>query len=196
MQAGLLKTYSPALVDRYHNVCAAVASVAPLHDDWQAMVDGSQTAIQVVTDIQTHDALAAEALQFATQGLYPEALAKLNGAAASITDATSVAAALARVTDVSTLTQWLSRTTQMDDALQLLWQSMVDSKGKVTAQVTAALRAVNDAKALLPDDNAVLQVVLQEMSSNMTSAGIAIETTRGALANALAGLGSGTVVGR
>ncbi len=196
LQVDLLETYSPALVDRYHDVCTAVASVAPLHDDWQAVVDGSQTAMQVVTDVQTHDSVAAEALQLATQGRYPEALTKLSGAAASITDATSIAAALAKVTDVSTLTEWLSRTQQMDDALQLLWQSMIDSKGKVTAQVQAALRAVNDAKALLPDDNAVIQVVLHEMESNLTSEGISIETIRGALASALADMTGGTVAGR
>jgi hypothetical protein len=83
----------------------------------------------------------------------------------------------------------------MDDALGLLWQSMIDSKGKVTAQVTAALRAVNSAKALLPDDNSVLQVVLYEMAGNLTANGITIETAKGALADALTDLGGGTVSG-
>jgi hypothetical protein len=196
LQVDLVKSNSPAMVDRYHQVCLAVASVAPLHDDWVAMVDGSQTALQVANDIETHDSLAADALQLATQGRYPEALTKLSGASALIADASSIAAELAKVTDVSTLTEWLSRTTQMDDALQLLWQTMIDSNGKVTIQVTAALRAVNDATALLPNDNSVLQVVLQEMAGNLTSNGISIETARGALANALSDLVGGTVFGR
>jgi len=195
LQVELAKTYSPALVDRYHQVCLAVASVGPLQGDWQSMVDGSQTAIQVANDIETHDSVAAGALQLATQGRYPEALTQLSIASASIADATTIAAELAKVTDVSTLTDWMSRTTQMDDALQLLWQTMVESKGEVTAQVTAALRAVNDAKALLPDDNSVLQVVIHEMAANLTSDGISIETARGALASAVADLTGGTVVG-
>jgi hypothetical protein len=195
LSTDLIKTYSPALVDRYHKVCLAVASVAPLQSNWQAMVDGSKTAIRVANDIEDHDSVAADALQLATQGRYPEALAKLSGATADIADANAIASDLAKTSDVSTLTQWLSRTKQMDDALGLLWQSMIDSKGKVTAQVTAALRAVNSAKALLPDDNSVLQVVLYEMAGNLTANGITIETAKGALADALTDLGGGTVSG-
>ena len=52
----------------------------------------------------------------------------------------------------------------MDDALALLWQTMIDSKGLVTAQVTAALKNVNAAKELLPDSNAVMSVALHEMA--------------------------------
>lgn len=195
LSTDLVKTYSSTLVDRYHKVCLAVASVAPLQSNWQAMVDGSKTAIQVANDIEDHDAVAADALQLATQGRYPDALTKIGGATADIADATAVAAVLARSSDVSTLTEWLSRTTQMDNALILLWQSMVNSKGKVTAQVTAALRAVNNAKALLPDDNSVLQVVLYEMAGNLTANGITIETAKGALAAALTDLTGGTVLG-
>ena len=51
LQTELIKTYSPAMVDRYHKVCLALDSVAPLRDDWQAMVDGSSTAMRGVDDI-------------------------------------------------------------------------------------------------------------------------------------------------
>ena len=103
-------------------------------------------------------------------------------------DASSIADNLAKVTDVSTLSKWLSRTTQMDDALRLLWQTMIDSKGRVTIQVTAALKIVADAKALLPASTDVLQVVMYELAGRLTSDGISIETARGALADALANL--------
>jgi hypothetical protein len=196
LQTDLIKTYSPALVDRYHKVCLAIASVAPLRDDWQSMVLGSETAMRVVNDIENHDSIAGDALQLATQGRFPEAMAKLDGASASIADASSVAANLAVMTDVSTLTEWLSRTKGMDDALRLLWQTMIASKGQVTAQVTAALRGVSSAKALLPNSTDVLQVVLYELAGNLTSDGISIETSRGALANALSELTGGTVLGR
>ncbi len=191
----LSKTYSPALVDRYHRVCLAIASVSPLHADWQAMVDGSGTAIRVANDIETHDSLGTDALQFASEGRYSDALAKLSDAATAIADATSIADTLAAATDVSTLTTWLTRTKAVDDALNLLWQSEIASKGAINAQVAAALRAVNSAKALLPDSNSVLQVVLYELASNLTTDGISIETAKGALATALSDLTGGTVYG-
>ena len=195
LQTELIKTYSPAMVERYHKVCLALDSVTPLQDDWQAIVDGSATAMRVVDDIETHDSTATEALKLATQGRYTEALTQLTRATDSLADATTIANTLASVTDVSTLTSWLTRTQNFDDALRLLWQTMIDSKGKVTAQVTAALRGVNSAQALLPTNSDVLQVVLYEAAGNLTSSGISIETARGALANALNDLTAGTVVG-
>src|ERR1035437_2294014 len=196
LHADLIKQYSPALVDRYRKVCLALASVSPLRDDWQSMVNGSQTAMRVANYIETHDSTAGDALELATQGRFPDALAKLDVASSAIVDANSVATHLAVVTDVSTLTQWLDRTKGMDDALRLLWQTMIDSKGKVTAQVTAALRGVNNAKALLPNSTDVLQEILYEMAGNLTSDGISIETARGTLADALTDLTGGTVFGR
>ncbi len=187
----LLKTYSPSLTDRYHKVCLAIASVAPLRDDWGSLKAGGQTAMRVANDINAHDSIATDALKLETQGRYAEAIAKLKDASDAITDASGIAANLSKVTDVSTLTEWLNRTKQMDDALRLLWQSMIDSKGKVTAQVTAALRAVSVAKALLPASTDVLQVVMYELAGRLTSDGISIETAKGALAEALANLVSG-----
>jgi hypothetical protein len=159
------------------------------------MENGSKVAMQVADDINTHDQTATAALQLATQGRYPQALAKLDEAAAALADAQGVATNLAAISDVSTLNEWLSRTKGMDDALGLLWQTMIDSKGRVTAQVTAALKAVSAAKALLPDNSDVLQVVLYEMAGSLTSNGISIETAKGQLASALADLAGGAVLG-
>ncbi|MGA3057472.1 MAG: hypothetical protein ABSE70_05465 [Candidatus Limnocylindrales bacterium] len=190
------KTYSPALVDRYQRICLVVASIAPLRNDWESLVAGSRTAMRVASDIDDHDRIAVEALQLATKGLYPEALTKLSGASAAIADATSIAADLAKVTDVSTLRDWLTRTAGWDASARVLWQSLIDSKGRITPQVTAALKGEADARALLPDDNSVLQVVLYELAGNLTSDGISIEAARGALSDALGGLVGGTVVGQ
>lgn len=191
----LSKMYSQPLIARYHGVCVALQSVAPLHADWQAMVDGSQTAIRVVDDIETHDSVATESLKSANLGRWPEAKAKLSEASASITDATAIAASLAGVTDVSTLTSWLARTTAMDTALQQLWQAMIDSKGLVTKQVTAALQAKSKAQALLPDTNNALEVVVYEVAGDLTAHGISIETARGELSGALADLTGVTPAG-
>lgn len=192
----LSKTYSSTLVDRYHRICLAVASIAPLRADWESLVAGSHTAMQVASDIDSHDQIGVEALQLATQGRYPEALTKLSGASAAIADATSIAAELAKVTDVSTLQDWLKRTAGWDASARVLWQSLIDSTGRMTPQVAAALKGEADARALLPDDNSVLQVVLYELAGNLTSDGFSIETARGALSDALSGLVGGTVFGR
>ena len=79
--AQLLKTYSPAMIDRYDEVCQAV--VVGRHRSratGNALVDGTRTAMQVATDINDHDQVAANALQLATQGRYPEALLQLQDA--------------------------------------------------------------------------------------------------------------------
>jgi hypothetical protein len=181
----LLKKYSPAMIDRYDEVCQAIASVDPLGDNWTSLVAGTRRSMRVATDIKDHDQIAGLALQYASQGYYPQALSELGNAAASLADADSIATDMAKVADVSTLQDWLQRTKDVDDALQLLWQAMIDSKGEVTAQVTAALKDVNSAKALLPNSNAVMTVALHEMAGGLTSDGIAIEVAKGTLAGAL-----------
>jgi hypothetical protein len=196
----LIKIYSPALVDRYFEVCQAIAAVAPLHDNWQTMFDRSRIAILVVNDIEDWDAGAKDARNSAAQGNYADALAKLRTASASIADASTTATLLAVTTDVSTLTKWLTRMAGVDDALALLWQMMIDSHGVVTAQVTAALRAVNEANALLPQTTdgfaSTLQVAMYEMAGNLVSETSDINQANGVLANALADLNGGLVYGR
>jgi hypothetical protein len=193
--ADLAEKYSPPVVSRYQLACSAVASVAPIHDDWQSMVDSSKTAFQVVDDIESHDSIATDALKLATQGRYADAIAKLALASSAISDATTIANNLAKVTDVSTLQTWLTRTSNWDAAALLLWQTTINSKGLVTVQVTAALRGEAQARALLPDNTSVLQVVLYEIAGNMTSDGISIETARGQLGSALDELTGGSVLG-
>ena len=205
-ETDLAKKYSPPLIVRYQKVCLAIGSVSPLHDDWNAMVGGSRTAIRVVEDIQTWDSMAESARESAVQGRYDDALTKLGKAATSIADATAVASDLAKTLDVSTLTKWLNRIGQMDGALRVLWQLMIDTNGAVTAEVTTALRTVADANNQLPwtqptvtppnappqysEDafQAALQVIVYEMAGNLTSDGISIETARSDLGDALAGL--------
>jgi hypothetical protein len=193
-EADLARTYDRTLIDRWRQVCVSLGSVSPLADDWAAMKNGAQVAMQVVDDINGHDSTAANALQLATQGRYPEALATLHNASVSLAGAQRIATSLATVADVSTLNEWLKRTADMDAALALLWQTMIDSNGRVTPQVTAALKGVTDAKALLPDNTGIVQIVLYELAGNLTSHGISIETAKGQLAAALAGLTGGSVL--
>lgn len=191
----LIETYSSDSIARYRNVCLALDSVAPLDDEWASLVGGSTETMKVAQDITDHDNLGKSALELGTAGRYPEALAKLADADKPLSEATTIAVQLAVVADLSTLTTWLSRTKGFDDSLHVLWQSMIDSKGRVTPQVTAALKLVNDAKALLPTDNSALQVSLFEMANRLTADGIAIETARGQLATAVSALTGDTVAG-
>ncbi|HEX7490660.1 MAG TPA: hypothetical protein VF337_03035 [Candidatus Limnocylindrales bacterium] len=199
LRTDLVKTYSPGLVDRYFEVCQAVSAVAPLHDNWQTMFDRSRTAIVVINDIENWDAAAADARNSAAQGNYADALAKLRTAAASISDASTTAALIAVTTDLSTLTKWLTRMSQVDDALALLWQMMIDTHGVVTVQVAAALRSVNEANAFLPQTTdafaSTLQVAMYEMAGDLVSETSSINQANGALTNALADL-TGVVYGR
>jgi hypothetical protein len=191
---GLIQTYSPDAITRYRNVCLALDSVKPLDDDWASLVSGSTETMTVAQDIADHDNLGKDALELATAGRYPDALAKLADADKPLTEAIATASKLSLVADLSTLTTWLARAKAFDDALRILWQSLIDSKGRVTSQVTAALKAVNDAKALLPTNNSALQVSLFELTSRLTADGISIETARGQLTSAVA-LSGGTVTG-
>jgi hypothetical protein len=72
---------------------------------------------------------------------------------------------------------------------------MIDSKGLVTKQVTAALQAKSKAQALLPDTNNALEVVVYEVAGDLTAHGISIETARGELSGALADLTGVTSAG-
>lgn len=175
----LAKINSSAVVHRLHKVCGARAAVAPLADDWNALVSGSKLVMQVIGDVNGHDAAAAEALQLAVKGRYEEALVKLGVADAAIADARTISDAFAMVTDVSTLDEWLTRYQGMDDALRLLWQMEQQSRGRPTPEVIAAMKVVNEAKALLPDSNSVMGIVTYEMSGQLTTDGIAIEVARG-----------------
>jgi hypothetical protein len=195
-EAELGKTHSPAMIERYRAVCAALQSIGPISPDWDALVVDSQVSMSVLQAILDHDRLAGEALALASGGRYPEALAKLDEASAALARAKETGDTLAKVTDVSTLTELLRRTKRMDDALRLLWQSMVESNGRITAQVTAALKAVSDAKAALPDDNSALQVVVYELAGQVTADAISIETAKGRLGEALNDLVEGPVYGR
>ncbi len=194
--ADLARTYSQALIARWHAVCAAIDSVAPLAGDWAAMENGAGVAMEVANDIDVNDQSVKGALQSATAGRYPDALAQLATATAAVADAQRIATELSKVGDVSTLTDWLSRTKTFDDALALLWETMIDSNGRVTIQVTAALTAEGEAEALLPDNNSVLQVVLYELAGDLTSNGLSIESAKGQLATALSDLTGGMVVGQ
>ena len=185
----LERVHGGTLVADWRQLCLSLDSVEPLRGHWTAMVDGSKVAMGVADGLAEHDRLAQEALQLATQGRYLEALARLDQAAKALDGARKLGAGLALVgRDVSTLNQWLERIDAMDAALETLWQEMITSGGRITAQVTAALKAVTEAQALLPGSGTILSVVLYELAGDLLNEGISIEQARGQLGAALATL--------
>jgi hypothetical protein len=185
----LERIYGGTLVAEWYGLCLSLDSVLPLRADWTAMVDGSGVAMGVADGIAEHDRLAEQALQQATQGRYAQALASLDAAAGALDGTRQLADRLSKVgRDVSTLDLWLERIDAMDAALRTLWREMIASEGRITAQVTAALKAVSEAQALLPGSDAVMSVVLYELAGDLLNQGISIEQAKGRLGAALAPL--------
>ncbi len=182
----LERIHGGTLVSEWQGLCRSLESVAPLRADWTTMVDSSGVAMSVADGIAEHDRLAEQALQQATTGRYPEALASLDEAGQALKGTRTLAEGLTKVgRDVSTLDRWVERIDAMDAALATLWREMIVSGGLITAQVTAALRAVTDAQALLPGSDAVMSVVLYELAGDLLNQGISIEKARGQLGAAL-----------
>jgi hypothetical protein len=185
----LERTYDGALVAGWQKLCRSLDSVEPLRSSWTTMEDGSSVAMGVADAIAEHDRIAEEALQQATQGRYPEALARLAEADDALADARQLGAALDQAgRDVSTLNQWLERIDAMDAALETLWREMIASQGRITVQVTAALKAVSEAQSLLPASDAILSVVVYELAGYLLNEGISIEQAKGQIGGALAAL--------
>ncbi len=194
-ERGLIEANGPATIDRYRVVCRTLAAVAPMPDSWRALVGGSKVVMQVIGDVKAHDVAAEAAIQAAVKGRYDDALASLDQAAAAIADAQTISDQFALVTNVSTLAELLSRYREMDDALRLLWQLEKESRGRLTPEVLAAMKVVNEADALLPDTNAFIGVVAFELSGQVTADAIAIEVARGKFQAELGQLVGGTVPG-
>ncbi len=185
----LERTHDATLVAAWQKLCQSLDSVEPLRSSWTTMVDGSSVAMGVADAIAEHDRIAEEALQQATQGRYPEALAKLTEADDALAGARRLGAALDQAgRDVSTLNEWLQRIDAMDGALDTLWREMIASEGRITAQVTAALKAVSEAQSLLPASDAILSVVVYELAGYLLNEGISIEQAKGQIGSALAAL--------
>jgi hypothetical protein len=191
----LIETYGTDTIDRYLTVCQALDSVAPIAADWGSLVDSSTLTMQVVSDIVAHDRLGTQALQLATAGRFPDALARLAEADKPLAEAASIATRLSAVADLSTLTAWLARSKAFDDALGVLWQAMIDWKNPLAPQVIAALKSEEAAKALLPTSNDALETSVDEMTKILPANGISIENAKGLIANAINTLTGGTVVG-
>jgi hypothetical protein len=175
-----------AVRDRYARLEAAVASTQGLEAAWLELASGSAAAARLSSLLAAHDEAVLAAAAQGRDAKYENALTTLDDADTAIADARLLRAQLARTVDVTTLDEWLDRSARYDVALRNLYQTLVDSDGRVTGAVREAMAAEEKAQDRLPPDTRGLVLIMAEIGrGGMNGAVVAIEQARGRLTEAL-----------
>ena len=183
---------SPDSLRRHTLALQAIASTDGLAAAWSRLGAGALAATRVTVLLVEHDQTSAAAAAAGRAGKYTAALDTLKESDDQIASARVLRDALAPSVDVSTLTQWLDLNAAYDKALRTLYQSLIDSKGQVTAKVRDAIAAEKAARAALPADTKGLVVILAEIGrGGLNQAVITIEVARGDLEAAVGLLTAG-----
>jgi hypothetical protein len=178
---------SAATIARYQQLASTPSLTTNLETDWQVLSARAEAASGVPALLATHDQQTAAAATQGEAGHYAQALALLDAPDATIAQARKLATSLSKSADVTTLNQWIDRQAAYDQALRQLYQTMLSSKGKVTAAVRAAFAAEEAAKAALPTSTKGIVVIMGDIArGGMSQVVIDIEVARGAIAAALA----------
>ena len=178
---------SPTMAARLSAAGDAVEAVRPLADLWSRVARGALPASEVATHLAEHDRVTFAATQDGTAGRYGDALKKLGKARAELDAATAISDKLGETVDTTTLELWIERNRTYDDALTHLYQSLRDSKGRVTDVVRSAYADVQRAQKRLPPDTRAIIVIMSDLAQGgLNQAAIRIEEARGALATAVA----------
>jgi hypothetical protein len=173
--------------DRHARLMRVLESTRTLEGAWASVGIGSIAASRLSSLLAAHVEAVLAAAAKGRAASYPEALTALDEADAAIADSRVLRDQLARTLDVSTLDGWLDRNEAYDVALRALYTALVDSGGTVTDAVRRAAQGETDAKAQLPGDSRGLILIMSEIGrGGMNGAVVAIEQTRGRLADALA----------
>ena len=197
--------WSPDTLARRDLAVQAAKSTEGLDLLWATLASGSLSATRLTKLLVDHDTNTGQAAALGREKAnYAGGLKVLDKSDQMIADARTLRDALANTVDVSTLTQWLDRNAEYDAALRELFQSLVDSKGKVTARVKAAFVAERKAQGFLPANTSGLVIILAEIGrGGLNQAVIGIEEARGKLEAAVdqlttppdSGAGSGSGAG-
>jgi hypothetical protein len=183
-------TLSAESRDRQAQALRALDATDPLAAGWSRLAVGSVAAAQVTTLLTDHDRVTGEAAALGSGAKYADALARLTESDRLIAESRTLRDKLASTVDVTTLTQWLDLNAKYDAALRRLYQAVLDSKGKVTAEVRAAFDAEAAARKRLPADTKALVIILAEIGrGGLNQAVIGIEEARGKLDAAIGVLG-------
>ncbi len=176
----------PAVRDRHARLAAALASTRGVEAAWLQLANGSAAATRLSNLLADHDAAVLAAAEQGRDAEYEAALTILDDADAAIADARSLRNALAQTVEVVTLDEWLDRSARYDVALRELYAALVESDGRITDAVRAAMTEEGSAKDRLPPDTRGLVLIMAEIGrGGMNGAVIAIEEARGQVAAAL-----------
>lgn len=178
---------SAAARERHARLVEAATLTSGLDAAWVRLTTGSLAASRLSARMAEHDEAVLAAAALGRRGQYEDAVAALDDADAAITDARVLRDRLAATVDVTTLDAWLDRNAEYDAALRRLYLALDDLGGRVTDEVREARAAERLARERLPPDGRGMILIMAEIGrGGMNSAVIAIEETRGALAQALA----------
>jgi hypothetical protein len=174
--------WSPETRARRDLLLKAADTMSGLDGLWLRLGAGSLTATRLTKLLVDHDTVAGGAAALGRKAKYVAGLAELTKADKIIADARALRDTLANTVDVSTLTQWLDRNAEYDTALRHLFQSLVDSKLKINAEVRQAFIDERRAHDLLPANTSGLVIILAEIGrGGLNQAVIGIEEARGQL---------------
>jgi hypothetical protein len=167
---------------RYEELAKARGLTTGLEEDWAAFAGRAIDAVNLTGLLTRHDTETAAAAKEGSAAHYKAALLLLEKSDATVAEARVLQQRLGQAADVSTLKQWVDRNATYDAALRDLYQSLLDSKGRVTDKVRAAFEAEKVAREQLPGDTRGLVVIMAEIAQGgLNQAVISIEEARGSL---------------
>lgn len=171
-------------------ILAAIDSAASLAASWSQVAARAADAAQLTALIAKHDTTVLQATAKGVAEQYADALPILDQALLIVAEVKALRTRLIASTEPTVLDEWIERDATFDTALRKLYAALVKSKGKQTLAVTAALREVRDASALLPPDRRTIVVIVAEVArGGLTQAVLAIEEANGRIDDALAEAG-------
>ncbi len=171
-------------------ILAAIDSAASLAASWSQVAARAADAAQLTALIAKHDTTVLQATAKGVAEQYADAIPILDQALLIVAEVKTLRTRLIASTEPTVLDEWIERDATFDTALRKLYAALVKSKGKQTLAVTAALREVRDASALLPPDRRTIVVIVAEVArGGLTQAVLAIEEANGRIDDALAEAG-------
>ena len=174
--------------EKLQAIDGALLDVVPIAGDWGRVSAGAVPAITLVGLLTAHDQQAFAAVRQGSAGHYPQALAQLKVALATLAKATAIRDQLLPTgVDVSTIDAWITANRTYDTALQRLYGLLNVSGGRVTLAIRTAFSNVQTAQQGLPANTQGLVVIVGDIAQGgLTQALLDIDAARGSLVLAAA----------
>jgi hypothetical protein len=178
--------FSNATLVRRAEILAAMDAALTLAEDWANVTGRSLDAARVTTALQQHDSQILDATNLGVVGDYQDAVAKIDTARITLDDVQSLRNQIVATGEVTVLDEWIAVHERYDNALEVLYKSIIRAKGRNTLTVQAAAREEKLARAQLPADNkAIVVIVAQIAQGGLNQAVLAINDAQGRIERAL-----------